>query len=301
MLKLLALIILIMPWFTALAQGKPSSPVVLVTGAFSGLGLEISQDLLERGYRVAMAGRDLSKLPNHESMVGGENAFFVHMNMGDTSSIAPALDKIYARFGRLDAVVHNAAQVIQDEGPEVELASLRRSLEVNFLGAAELTNLSMNHFRRLKFGRIIYLSSAAAVMAQPGMAAYSASKAAAEAYFQTIALELDIENRERRTDIEATVLRIGVVRGNYVPTVQIDQNGTGRAVSVGLMKRLRSLSPTTPATVSNAIIRTIEKDPENLVRLGWDGKMLSAMSFLPPSLISLCSQLLTPQKTSDQR
>lgn len=226
--------------------------VILVTGAFSGLGQEVSKDLLARGYKVILAGRDLSRAPDLRQWKNGQNGFLISMDMGDLQGIAPALQKSVQHFGRLDVVIHNAAQLIQDEGPEIEMGNLRRSIEINLFGAAELTNLSMAYF-----------------------------------------LELEAETAQTGADIDATIFRIGVIRGNYTPKIQKDRHGKGRAVSDGLMSFLRSVSPTTPATVSDVVVQTIEKEPKSLVRVGLDSKVLSVVSMMPRSLTHSCAELLT--------
>lgn len=288
--KLIALLLFSLLSLNLQAQ---TQKVILITGGFSGLGQEVSKDLLARGYKVILAGRDLSRAPDLRQWKNGHNGLLVSMDMGNLPSIAPALEKAVQHFGRLDVVIHNAAQLIQDEGPEIEVANLRRSIEINLFGAAELTNLSLTYFRQTGFGRIIYFSSAASVMYQPGMAPYSTSKAAAEAYFQTIGLELEAETEQTGADIDATIFRIGVIRGNYTPKIQKDRHGKGRAVSEGLMSFLRSVSPTTPATVSEVVVQTVEKESKSLVRVGLDSKVLSVVSMMPTSLTHSCAELLT--------
>lgn len=278
-----------------MAVGTPASAkVILVTGAFSGLGLELSKEFLAQGHTVILSGRDLAKAPDISSFKNGENAMVLALDLGNESTLAPALSEVIRRFGRLDVLVHNASQTIQDEGPDISTDSLRRSLQVNFLGAAELTNLAMAHFERQRYGRVVYISSAASVVLQPGMSPYSTSKAAAETHFKTLALELGEHARRTGMDIDVSIMRIGVVRANYSPTIQAEPHGSGNAVSANLMAFLRSVSTTTPASVARTINETIEKKNANrFINVGFDGKILTAMSLVPASFTTTCTRILT--------
>jgi NAD(P)-dependent dehydrogenase (short-subunit alcohol dehydrogenase family) len=84
------------------------SNVALVTGASSGIGLQIAQSLLERGYRVVAASRSASKHP-----APGEATRFIAVDgdVGEEGTAARAVETARTAFGRLDLLVNNAGIV----------------------------------------------------------------------------------------------------------------------------------------------------------------------------------------------
>lgn len=153
-------------------------PVGLITGAGKGIGRAISAELFKRGYRLVLVSRNEADLGATASMIEAPN---------DAILIAPAdvarvgdLERVVAatlaRFGRLDAVVHNAGYgpvlTIEQTTPE----EWSRVIDTNLTAAAQLARLAWPIFKRQGGGVLVNISSLAAVDPFPGFAAYGAAK-----------------------------------------------------------------------------------------------------------------------------
>lgn len=157
-----------------------NSPVVIVTGASRGLGAASAHLITSLGGHVVLNARstdDLSAVAEQVHQRGGEAAVVP----GDISQppIARALvSTSLATFGRIDSVINNAGVLkplapIADSDPD----SWARNLAINLLGPYLLIREALPHLRAVR-GRVINVSSGAAINPTAGWSAYCASKAA---------------------------------------------------------------------------------------------------------------------------
>lgn len=162
--------------------------VALVTGANRGLGLETSRQLLARGLRVAMTGRDQSATQRALEGLGdtAESAIAVEMDVTDTASIAAAQRTIVERLGAVDVLVNNAAILLFESSDVLSIPEdgFRRTLATNLLGVIEVCRAFVGAMADRGYGRVVNVSSGAGQLS--GMSsyapAYSISKAALNAF-----------------------------------------------------------------------------------------------------------------------
>lgn len=138
-------------------------PVALVTGADSGIGLEIARQLAQAGLIVLMGARDPDrgqKAANDLAADGLETAY-VPLDVTDEASIAAAAEHISASRARLDILVNNAAIGAAADGlpGKVSLSTVRRIIKSHFIGHLGVTQAMLPLLRRSAAGRIINLSS----------------------------------------------------------------------------------------------------------------------------------------------
>lgn len=160
---------------------------ILITGCSSGIGLESSCILKQRGHRVIASCRkeeDRIKLQD----LGFETLL---LDMNDSKSIQAAFSKLVELTNnRLDVLINNAgfgqAGALEDISRDI----LRQQFETNVFGLHELTTLVIPLMRGQGEGRIINISSILGVISMPFRGAYNASKYAVEGLTDTLRLEL---------------------------------------------------------------------------------------------------------------
>jgi NAD(P)-dependent dehydrogenase (short-subunit alcohol dehydrogenase family) len=187
-------------------QGK----VALVTGAGSGIGRAVAISLAGAGYRVAIAGRREALLQETAAAAGGES-LIVPADVTDEAAVAAMLDRVTARFGRLDVLFNNAGTTAPATPFEdLPADAWRKVIDTNLTGAFLCAQAA---FRAMKAqdprgGRIINNGSIAATSPRPHMVAYTASKHAVTGLTRTLALE------GRRHGIACGQIDIGNVQTN---------------------------------------------------------------------------------------
>src|SRR6185436_5874688 len=115
--------------------------VAVVTGANRGLGLETARQLLARGYRVALTGRDLAAVERARRGLGDAavDAIAVALDITQPASIAAAARAIDKQWGPVDVLVNNAAILVAENGDALSIPArdYQRSFETNLFGAIE--------------------------------------------------------------------------------------------------------------------------------------------------------------------
>lgn len=151
--------------------------VIIVTGSTTGIGKAIAHRCVSEGARVVIHGleEDLGKAVLAE--IGEENAA-LHVEDIASSGAAQNLVNVAVRhFGKIDAIVNNAAWVVSSGMETTDLAFLRRVLEVNTIAPFALIQAAFPFLKQTK-GNVLNIGSVNAWSGEPNLLAYSASKGA---------------------------------------------------------------------------------------------------------------------------
>ena len=156
---------------------------VLITGCSSGFGLEIARHFLESDWRVVATMRtpDASVLP------ASDRLRVLALDVTDEASIRAAIEAA----GPIDALVNNAGIGVMYPLEGVSMATARSVFETNALGTIAMTQAVLPGLRAKGAGVIVNVTSAVTLKPLPLLSVYSASKAAVNAFTESLALELE--------------------------------------------------------------------------------------------------------------
>ena len=155
---------------------------VLITGCSSGFGLETARTFLDRGWTVIATMRtpDASLLPASEKLR------LLALDVTDPASIRDAV----AAAGPIDVLVNNAGIGLMGVLEGSSMATTRDLFETNTFGTIAMTQAVLPQFRQRRAGVIINVTSSTTLKPLPMLSAYTASKAAVNAFTESLALEL---------------------------------------------------------------------------------------------------------------
>ena len=169
---------------------------VLITGASSGIGAQFGRTMARAGASVVLAARRKENLDRlrDEIVSDGGVALAVSMDVSDERSIIDAFDAAEGELGPLDGVIANAGRNADGNSLELEIGEFDALMAVNlrgvFLTAREGARRMIKHLEpKDRRGRVLIVSSITARSVTPGIAAYSASKAAVSHMGRVMALE----------------------------------------------------------------------------------------------------------------
>ncbi len=213
-------------------------PTVLITGTSTGFGHVTTELLAARGWRVFATMRDLKRKDSLDRALKNaglaERVTFLQLDVTDPASIAAAVKSVLTQTGNtLDAVVHNAGVAVAGVLEDLPDADIRRVMETNFFGVLALTRALLPTFRAQGHGRIVFVSSQAALAGQPGNSIYAASKWALEGWAESLAYEVDpfgidvvvIEPGPYRTEIWNSTQWVKPPNSAYLPWLRQLQQG----------------------------------------------------------------------------
>lgn len=164
------------------------SRIVVITGASAGIGLEAAVRFARAGDTVVATLRDVKRAGPLRAAAAqaGVELDIGQLDVSDEASSEAAFAGIFERHGQVDVLVSNAAVGMGGTLEELTLDDIRRTMEVNFLGAMRVTQAVLPSMRQRGSGRLIAVSSLGGAVGQPFTDAYCASKHAVEAMYEAL-------------------------------------------------------------------------------------------------------------------
>ena len=165
--------------------------VAVITGASSGIGLAVAQELARAGVAVVMGARRADRLEAAADGIRAEGgrAETVVMDVTSEADVARLVDRAQQAFGRLDIMICNAGFGYYGSVEETPADTMRRMMDVNFMGTFHGARAALPVFRAARRGHLIIVSS---IVGQRGialMSGYSATKAAQVGFAEALRTE----------------------------------------------------------------------------------------------------------------
>lgn len=186
----------------------PSSPLVFITGASSGIGQALAERYRQAGFRLALVARRETELRDWAKSQGlDEQACGVYpADVSDIDSIVAAGQACLAQQGLPDVVIANAGiSVGMDTAERDDLQVMANTFATNNLGMAATFHPFVKGMSQRGSGALVGIASVAAIRGLPGHGAYCASKAAVVSYCESLRGEL------RGTGVQVVTLLPGYV------------------------------------------------------------------------------------------
>ncbi len=211
-----------------LAQGEP---VLVITGASTGIGAATARRAVEFGQRVVLAARSEDKLEALANELGGdEKAIAVRCDVTSWDDQQALVQTALDRFGRMDSYFANAGFGAKRGFLEESVEHWKSMIDTNVLGCALSIRASLGHFKKHNAGHLILTSSIAGRRALPG-SLYSATKHAVTAMGEALRQEI------AETDIKMTLIEPGAVDTPFFdnrPSGALEPDDIARAVMFAL-------------------------------------------------------------------
>jgi NAD(P)-dependent dehydrogenase (short-subunit alcohol dehydrogenase family) len=248
---------------------KQASKVWFITGAASGFGRALAEQVIARGEKVVLAARNVAALSDLVERAP-ERVLAVRLDVTAATEIHTSLAQAVEHFGAVDVLVNNAGYSLVGALEETSDGELRALMETMFFGAAALTRAVVPQMRARENGTIVQITSVGGVATSAGFGAYCAAKHALEALSEALQKEvapfgvrvLIVEPGAFRTSLFGTAFRSMPAIDAYAPTV-----GPVRSYAA----RSAGAQPGDPAKAARAIIDAVYAGAPNLrLPLGQD-------------------------------
>lgn len=231
---------------------------VLITGCSSGFGLETAKYFLDRDWAVVATMRT----PREDVLPASKHVRVLALDVTDPERVRQSVEAA----GPIDALVNNAGVGAAAPFEVTSMATIREVFESNTFGTMAMTQAVLPQFRKRRSGVVVNVTSAVTLRALPLIAAYSASKAAVNAFTESMALE-----------IGQFGVRTHLVIPGRAPETRFAENGSSRiqgldheayaALVKAFMAGFSEPGPIThPRDVAEAVWRAVN-DPSSPVRI----------------------------------
>lgn len=168
-----------------------SNKVVLITGASSGLGRGTAECFAKEHALIAITGRNVTALDEVEKRcfeIGAKDVLQICVDFSDQSKIAPVIDSVVEKFGRLDILINNAGTLKHGNILTATAEDFDLHFTINVKSMFLLTQRAIPHLIASK-GNIVNVSSLAGPHSFVSLLLYGMSKAAVDQFTKTIARE----------------------------------------------------------------------------------------------------------------
>jgi NAD(P)-dependent dehydrogenase (short-subunit alcohol dehydrogenase family) len=245
-----------------------SNQVVVITGAGRGLGEGMARGLAAKGARVALLDRDPVLLAAVEASLPGSKAWTVDVT--DAAGLNAVAKDVVEHFGGVDVVVANAG--VGDGGPLLyqDVDVFERVLEVNLMGSTRTVRAFLPAVIERK-GYVLQIASLSAMAPAPFMSAYSASKAAVEAFARCLRPELAMHG-----------VKVGIAYLAFTDTAMVrtaDEDPALRSLRETMPPPFGSTYPLAPAVAR--LVQGIERRQANVYAQRWLHVMPGLRTVLP--------------------
>ncbi len=247
--------------------------VVIVTGASSGIGRATAVEFARNGSRVVIAARSTDRLAQLEQEISamGAEVLSCTTDVSRQDDCRNLIEKTIERFGTIDILVNNAGISMRALFDDVDIAVLKRLMDVNFWGTVYCTKYALPYIVQNR-GSIVGVSSTAGFHGLPGRTGYSASKFAIHGFLETIR----IENLKQRLHVMiiAPGFTASEVRKHALLADGTEQ-GTSPRKEVNMMP---------PEHVARWILKGIRKKKRNKI-MTWEGRITALLQRIIPAAV----------------
>jgi|SRR5579864_4856361 len=258
---------MVAPAYFASMTEKKIPPTAFITGASSGIGLELARIFARHGFNLVLLSRNRAQLHELAASLSGTNAHVIAKDLSHPRAPQEVFEELQEKSIPVDVLVNNAGFGQHGKFSEIELETGLEMIQLNITALTALTRLLLPEMLARKSGKIMNVASTAAFQPGPLMAVYYATKAYVLSFSEAIANELS------GTGVTVTCLAPGATKTDFARRASMedsrlfrmgaaDANSVAEAGFDGLMK---GKTLVIPGTRNKILAQSVRFGPRKLV------------------------------------
>jgi NAD(P)-dependent dehydrogenase (short-subunit alcohol dehydrogenase family) len=254
-----------------------SEGVAVITGAGSGMGRCLAQQLAAMGSSLALADVSEKGLSETVALLGSATGKVTeHMvNVAEETQVKTFADDVAAQHGRATILFNNAGVALLGHLEEISLQQFRWLMDINFWGVVYGVTYFLPLLKKEKRAHIVNTSSLLGFFGAAGQGAYCSSKFAVRGYTESLHHEL------LGTNVGVTCVHPGFVRTSIAEQAKVGQRA-GDSLRKESLTRFEKVARTDAATAASKILRGVERGKARLL-IGPDAYFVDIWQRLKPA------------------
>lgn len=236
---------------------KLDNKIIIVTGASSGLGLQITKSLSKYNSKVIICSRNIMKIKS--IFFSKKNVILKKVNVKNPKEIKKFINFVLKKYKRIDILINNAGVSKNIEIEKINYKILNNIFKTNLFAPFQFIKYCIPVMKKNNFGRIVNISSGGSINCAPGYSLYSASKAGLNTLAKSASNELEKFN-----------IKINTLSPGAIKTPMFPKNNLSPKLCINTLKYLCSLASNGPSGKFFWFMKEIKILPS--IKINW-GKL----------------------------
>lgn len=251
--------------------------VAVITGAGSGIGRALAEQLAREGCALALADINAESLQSLSATLAGSGVrVTTHvLDVAKRAAVYAFADEVLALHGSAQLIINNAGVSVSETVAELTYDDFEWIMGINFWGVVYGTKAFLPHLLKNNDGHIVNVSSIFGIIAVPTQAAYNASKFAVRGFTEALRQEV------ASTGVRVSCVHPGGIKTNIARAGRFYRDMSGNRDASRSAANFDRVARTTPAAAAQVIIDGIKREQPRIL-IGADARLLDRMQRLMP-------------------
>lgn len=256
--------------------------VAVITGAGSGIGRALAQQLAASGAKLAISDINKAGLEQTAQDLGlGEDRLMTRvLDVADRQAFYDFADDVVGHFGQANLIFNNAGVALGATVEEMEYSDFEWLMNINFWGVVYGTKAFLPYLKQAGEGHIINISSVFGLVGIPTQSAYNAAKFAVRGFTESLRIEMEMEG----SPVSCTSVHPGGIKTNIAKAARMGK-GVERMTGVSQEQSVQDFEKmfrTTPEDAASTILKGVRNNKRRVL-IGSDAIAIDAMQRLLPT------------------
>ena len=256
--------------------------VAAITGAGSGIGRALAEDLARRGAELALSDIDEAGLAETVGRCEGlgVKVSSARVDVADRGAVDAWASQVVGDHSRANLIFNNAGVALGATIEAMSYDDFEWLMNINFWGVVHGTKAFLPHLKEAGEGHIVNMSSVFGLISVPSQSAYNAAKFAVRGFTDALRMELELDP----CGVSSTTVHPGGIKTNIVRNARMDDSVAALAGDVDRARRdFDRIAVTKPARAARQILAAVQKDKRRVL-VGPDAKVIDLLSRAPAGL-----------------
>lgn len=256
--------------------------IAAITGAGSGIGRALAEDLARRGAHLALSDIDEVGLAETVARCEGVGVKVTsqRVDVADRGAMEAWAAQVVADHGRVNLIINNAGVALGATVESMGYEDLEWLMSINFWGVVHGTKAFLPHLIASGEGHVVNLSSVFGLLSIPSQSAYNSSKFAVRGFTDALRIELDIAD----CGVSSTTVHPGGITTNIMRNARLDDQTLSLAGGADqAYAEFDKVAMTSPEKAARQILKAVARNRRRAL-IGPDAKALDLVSRLPAGI-----------------